>query len=150
VPRQPILYVPDPWALGPRVELRDLDGDGSPDVLLAGSEAPETMLFDVDGDSPRTLPVAQLVAERKWDFEVGVTTAEGETAAFYDTDNDGTVDLILTGTVQGGMVDARFVRTPSGGWRYETGLKLPVLSGRYLKDPKLAARADRLIGILMK
>lgn len=150
VPRQPMLYTPDPWALGPRVELKDLDGDGKPDLLLAGSDSPDTLLFDVDEDSPSSLQVSRLVADRKWDFEVGLTTAEGATAAFYDTDNDGTVDLILSGPVQDGNVDSRFVRLPSGGWRYETGLKLPLLSGIYLKDPKLAARADRLIALLAK
>jgi len=152
VPREPMFYRPDPWNLGPRVELKDLDGDGRPDLLLAGADRPETLLFDLDADSPQAFArpqnIAQLVAERKWDFEVGVTTAEGETAAFYDTDNDGAIDLILTGAVRDGTVDARFVVTPAGGWRYESGLKLPLLSGRYMKNPQLAARADRLIRLV--
>jgi hypothetical protein len=147
IPKDPMFLRPDPWALGPRVELADVDRDGKADVLFAGHTEPETMLFDLDNDTSPALvkDTAQLVASKKWDFEVGLNTGEGAPAAFYDTDNDGTVDLILTGHVEGGMVDGRFVRTAAGKWTYEGGLKLPLLSGRYLKSPELAARADRLI-----
>lgn len=152
VPKMPMFLRPDPWALGPRVELRDLDGDNRPDVLLAGAESPETMLFDLDNDTPAGLwrDAEQLVSDKKWDFEVGVVTSDGAPAAFYDTDNDGIVDLILSGKVDGAMVDGRFVRSAAGKWTYESGLKLPLLSGRYLKTPALAARADRVIRAVLE
>lgn len=149
VPREPTFLLPDPWALGPRVEVQDLDGDGRADVLIAGSDDPESLLFDLDNDTPAALAMTpnlpQLVAGKKWDFEMGLALGDGQTTAFYDTDNDGQVDLILTGAASAGIVDGRFVRAPDGRWRYQSGLKLPLLSGSYMKDRALAARAERLI-----
>jgi S1-C subfamily serine protease len=152
VPKEPMFLRPDPWALGPRVEVRDIDGDDTPDLLLSGSNEPETMLFDVDNDTPPALArdTTQLVAGKKWDFEVGLSLGEGSPAAFYDTDNDGVIDLILTGRFQDGFVDGRFVRVGPDQWTYESGLKLALLSGQYLKAPKLAMRADQLIKTVLE
>jgi S1-C subfamily serine protease len=149
LPKQPMYLLPNAWAFGPRVELRDLDGDGRPDVLLAGGEMAETMLFDLRNSTPAALltkdGLSDLVAGKKWQFDLGITTNEGRPSAFYDTDSDGTIDLILTGAVQNGNVDGRFVRGPDGRWKYESGLKVPILSGQYFKNPMLAARAERVI-----
>ena len=150
LPKQPIYLRPDPWALGPQVELRDLDGDGRPDVLLAGSgQRAENYLFDLRNSTPAALVTQEglrdLIGLKKWQFDMGLSANEGQPASFYDTDGDGTIDLILTGTVKDGNVDGRFVRSADGSWKYESGLKLALVSSQYFKNPELAARADRML-----
>ena len=154
VPRDPVFLVPDPWApLGSRVQLQDLNGDGKPDVLIAGNESPETMLFDMANATPEAAwrsGVTAVVTGRKWRFQVGVKSADGELSAFYDTDNDGQVDLVVTGSASEGTSDGRFVRNSGGRWQYESRPKSPIVSAQYLKDPQLADRAERVIAAVLK
>ncbi len=131
VPATPMLLVPDPWDLGPRVQLQDIDRDGTPDVLFGGRESPDMMLFDLDNDTPAALRknVDSLVRTRKWDFEFAlrVVSSESTSAAFYDTDNDGTVDLVDVVEDRDNTKNNRFTRTAAGAWRVEQNVgHLPV------------------------
>jgi S1-C subfamily serine protease len=155
VPAQPQFLRPDPWALGSHVELRDLDGDRRADALLAGEENPDTFLIDVTNATPAALAVrsaiGQLVSSRKWHFNLGFSIADGEVATFYDTDDDGAVDLILTGGARDRTATGRFIRDAAGRWQYGAApAGTTLLSGTYLKDRTIAARADQLIKALSK
>jgi len=120
--------VPDPWQLGPKVGL-----DGK-DVLVAGTARPEQILIDVDGDTKGT-DVVELVSKRAFDAEVVFHFGGDRRTAFYDTDNDGTFDLILVDEDADPEADVRF--TIKGGvWRAETGLDVPWMKASYLTFPE--------------
>ena len=137
----PKLDVPDPWQLGPRIQLSDLDADGRPDLLLGGTDNPEELLFDLDNDTVGRDVVA-LVRGRKWDFEFALRAVKSEptSSAFYDTDNDGTIDLIHTVWDRDHSRNTRFIRAADGKWSVEDNVTLTFPSTTYLKDKRLAQR----------
>lgn len=146
VPSHPLLVVPDPWSLGPNVALDDLDGDRRPDVLIAGEDEPEAMLLDLDNDTPPAIfrDLDALVGDRKWDFEAAIQMVGDRTIAFYDSDNDGTVDLVISAAPEAAG-NARFSRTPAGQWQVEVGKPARPVSGTYFKLPAMARRFDVLM-----
>jgi S1-C subfamily serine protease len=149
VPTAPILDMADPWQLGPRVDLQDLDGDRRPDVLLAGTQEPEQILFDLDNDTPPAAIQDQsaLVRGRKWDFEFALRLAadESTSSAFYDTNNDGTVDLIHTVQDDNHKVNTLFTRTPEGRWKVERNAAVAFPTPSLIQNPKLAQRLAALL-----
>lgn len=151
VPPTPLLVPPDPWSLGSRVALDDLDADNRPDVLLAGDEEPETFLFDLDNDSQLAAvrDVETLVDGRHWEFEAGMRSTGDQVTAFYDTDNDGRVDLILMTHEDPGQ-HARFTLDRAGRWTVEIGKPVRPVGGVFLKVPRLAARFDALVNALVR
>ena len=62
-----------------------------------------------------------LVRGRKWDFEFAlrVVKSEADVTAFYDTDNDGTIDLIHTVWDRDHSRNTRF--TKGCRWEVEHG-----------------------------
>jgi S1-C subfamily serine protease len=154
-PDQPTLLLPDPWVAGPRALLKDGDGDGRPDALFLGTTAPETALLDVDNDSPAAAAQPgredwpRLVAARQWEFELAARLEGPEPAVFYDTDNDGTVDLILTGT-EHGRAATRFSLDARGRWTVAAVTDTPLVSSRFFRDPALGRRAEALARKLLE
>jgi S1-C subfamily serine protease len=146
VPTAPKLDIPDPWQLGPNVELADLDRDGRPDVLFGGTENPDMLLFDLDNDSGGR-DVAALVRSRKWDFEFALRVAASEptSTAFYDTDNDGSIDLIHTVEDRDHSKNTRFTRLGADKWNIEQNVKLMFPSATYLKDKALSQRLGMIL-----
>jgi S1-C subfamily serine protease len=151
-PARAILVAPDPWDLGPQVELVDLDKDGRPDMLYAGTDqSADTFLFDLDGDTPRALLVPkaldELVSKEKWEFEAGFHIGDDAMTAFYDSDNDGEVDLIVT--LGADLKAGQFTRPRGGAWTYAP-LKAGTdpISSSHLQNRMLAARLDALLKAL--
>lgn len=130
-PRGPL--VPDPWRLGPKVAL-----DGK-DFLIGGLARPEQILIDVDGDT-QGAGVAELVTSRTFDAEAAFHFPGDRRIAFYDTENDGTFDLILVDEDQDPEADVRFTLLESD-WRVETGLDVPLLKADYFRFEGGAALA---------
>jgi S1-C subfamily serine protease len=151
VPSAPRLVPPDPWALGPQVALDDLDGDRRPDVLVAGDEEPDTFLFDLDNDTPlaSVRDLDDLVSRRTWEFEAGLRSAGDRMTAFYDSNGDGTIDLVLTAGADPAH-HARFTRDAAGRWQVQTGAPLKPIGGANLRSPALAARFDALVSALVQ
>ncbi len=149
VPKSPTISIPDPWQIGPQVALKDLDGDGRPDVLMAGTERPEEFLFDLDNDTPAAASkdLSGLVRDRKWDFEFALRVAADEptSSAFYDTNNDGTVDLIHTVEDRSHSRNVQFSRSADGKWQTAQNVTLTFPSSTYLTDPRLAQRLTALL-----
>ena len=148
---------PDPWSFGPRTKLEDVDRDGKPDVLIAGSEAPdgsrrirpEVMLFDIDNDSPAALLGAQpnlfaLINDRKWDFEFALDVRGSGYASFYDADNDGRYDTIFATNEDAMTAKQMFSMGADGRWRYQPASGQPIVAGSHLKNPQLAKKLDTL------
>jgi S1-C subfamily serine protease len=148
MPTTPMLQVPSPWDFGPRVQLQDVNGDGIPDVLVAGTDGPEVLLFDLDNSTPAAArkDIAALVRDRKWDFEFGLrlVRSESTSAAFYATDNDGTIDLIHVVQDRDHGQNSRFTRA-AGNWRVDQNVALNFPSHAYLKDARLGQRLRALL-----
>ena len=157
VPATPMVLPPDPWSFGPRTKLEDVDRDGKPDVLIAGSEAPdgsrrirpEVMLFDIDNDSPAALLGAQpnlfaLINDRKWDFEFALDVRGSGYASFYDADNDGRYDTIFATNEDAMTAKQMFSMGADGRWRYQPASGQPIVAGSHLKNPQLARKLDTL------
>jgi S1-C subfamily serine protease len=147
VPATAMFDLPDPWQLGPRVALQDLDGDRKPDALVAGVEGVEQILFDLDNDSVGPLTdVGAIARGKKWDFEFAMRLSRSEptSTAFYDTNNDGTVDLIFTVDDDNHAKNSRFTRAADGSWRLEQNVSMTLASATPL-NPKLGERLASLL-----
>jgi len=99
------IVMPDPWHFGPSFALIH------PQILVAGIDQPEAVLFDLDQDTPtealQSGDPALLIGKRAFDAEVILNMTQGSGTAFYDRDNDGTFDLIVIDDDADGQVDAR-------------------------------------------
>jgi hypothetical protein len=148
--RDPIVTAPNPWAFGSRAVLRDIDGNGVFDALVGGESGPEIILFDLDNDTPRQLMAGEsavdaLVGQRKWDFELAIDVRGTGYDVFYDTDNDGTVDLVLTTDEARPTAKDRVTRDAAGKWRVERIAEgQPLVSPDNFKDRALARRMTEL------
>jgi S1-C subfamily serine protease len=152
--REPIVVAPNPWAFGSRAVLRDIDNNGVPDALVGGESGPEIILFDLDNDTPRQLLAGEsaldtLVGQRKWDFELAIDVRGSGYDVFYDTDNDGTVDLVLTTDEAKPTAKDRVTRDGGGKWRVERIPEgQPLISPDNFKDRALARRMGELQGAI--
>ncbi len=150
-PNRPILVVPDPWDAGPRAQYKDVDGDGRADILILGRQEPEMMLFDLSGRTSlagitnEDEAYNRLVAEKGWRFDFALRVAGGESVAYYDSDRDGIIDLILIGA-DPKKADTRMSRSPAGVWTVAVAAG-PVFSYEHLGD---APRQKRLNALLQK
>jgi serine protease Do len=148
-PKEPMLYVPDPWPPGVFSALVDLDDDGIPDTLVFGMRRggpPTGLLFDLREQNARKLKdidASELGNRHSWTFQVALHL-QPVTRAFYDTDNTGRINLILTGQDSRGRAESA-LRLTSGKWTPEDA------KGRKLLDPSLiddVALRKRFVKIL--
>lgn len=133
---------PDPWETGPRVGLGQSRPGAAFDILLAeqpDDENPRLVLgkqifIDVDENtaadgSPET--AQRMLLERSFDAEVVVHILPDRNIVFYDTENDGTFDLILIDFQKDGRADAAF-QLRGGKWIFEPDASMEMLSTGYL------------------
>lgn len=113
IPNGPVQVVPDPWCEGGSdASAQDLDGDGKRDTVILGGPSMARM-FGADGgatfldldqdDAPSTR------GGRAFDAEVIVFKKGDDLFAWYDTDNDGSYDVLLRNKEGDASVDL--------GWR---------------------------------
>ena len=147
VPPNPILVTPDPWDMGSDVAIVDLNGDNRPDLLVAGEEDNvDTLLVDVDNDTPVALlrDADALVSKKRWEFEAAVKPEGDGATGFYDSDNDGTIDLILSASGNT-ATNTRFTRTPAGQWQIDVGKPFDPISGAHFRTPAMGKRFEALV-----
>ena len=100
-PARPALSVPDAWPPAVYRAMLDTDKDGRADTLVfvvKKDDPPTGLLLDLDQDSGKRRKQSKQTAtslRTAWDFEFGYHRVPMR-RTFYDTDNDGHVDLILT------------------------------------------------------
>lgn len=124
VPQKPERFIPDAWQDAPRVDLLDLDEDGTLETLItaASDKSPVALYFDLDDDGSPAKLAAALRAGKSlkdaWDFECALHFSPVR-RAFFDTDNDGTVDLIQNCWKEKTQVEL-ILRLKKKQWTYET------------------------------
>jgi len=126
--------VPDPWDLGPNITMVGAD------VLVAGTAKPEQILIDIDGDAKPGGDLEAIVQKRSFDAEAAFHFADGRRTAFYDTNNDGTFDLILVDEDDDPDADVSY-KLVGAQWVVRTDIADPWLGSGYLEFDGGATKA---------
>jgi len=128
VQESPILLVPDAWHLDPELSLPQSN------ILFAQGAYSQEVLLDLDADtSPELIQnkdFGELVGKRRFDAEVAIHAFRDRSIAFYDTDNDSKMDVILVNLDSDSDAEQRYT-LHNGKWRFEDHIKTPFL------DPSL-------------
>jgi S1-C subfamily serine protease len=127
--------IPDAWRLGPVASLsKSSPGATQHDVLVTGTNRPEQVLIDVDGDTKGLRPdnVAEFIERKTFDAEAAFHFLGDRRIAFYDTKNDGRFDLILVDYDDDLEADVRF-RFVKGRWWVRTDIDMEWLKADYLR-----------------
>jgi serine protease Do len=127
-PEKPVLFAAHPMPLGTYFIPHDLDEDGTPDTrahTLRPNESVMGLAIDLDQDSD----TKNSPGGSGWDFEFTLHVVP-DSRTFYDSDNDGTVDWMMTDTNRDGEADV-VLRLRNGKWVREEP------KGRKILDPTL-------------
>ena len=157
-PAKPARLVPDPWKEGGGdASYEDIDLDGKADALVlegrrACSFCPRQSLavfMDVDQDTAKqgvALPALKDVYEKKkFDAEVVYLALERDVFLWYDTNNDGRLDLLVHDPGGSGRASAVYRIKADGDFEKDTQLSgIRDVKSSLLKDSTLAARLDRM------
>jgi S1-C subfamily serine protease len=158
MPQVPMVLAPDPWNFSSRAVPGDIDRDGKPDVLVAANaqQQPEVFLVDVDNDTPRELlaspaDLARMINERRWDFEMALDVRGSGYTSFYDTDNNGTYDLVLATDADSMAAKQKFTRGDDGKWRFApAGANDRIVAGSHMKDVQMGRRLEALLNAMQQ
>ena len=148
-PRTPLVHVPSPLPPAAMAKTSDLDRDGVVDTLIFGVKGQKQatgLLVDLDQDSAakmqeatsegRKLTLTEIT--RLWDYEFALHPGS-PIRAFYDTDHDGRMDLILIDADRDKMADGQLQFT-DGTWHYRTVKNQPILDKSLISDPEQRKR----------
>lgn len=148
LPAKPEVAEPEIWPPATCGRLLDRDNDGTYETwlfLLKEGEPATGLLWDLDNDTPATF--VKEFGERKADrdqFDAEVAWARVPVARmFYDRDNDGTMDMILTDLNDNGESDLTIVRTETG-WKKQDAPQ-PMLDATLLADEQLRERFQQIV-----
>jgi len=157
-PARPARLVPDPWKDGGGdANYEDVDLDGRVDALVlegrrACSFCPRqsaAVFFDIDQDTYRGVttlpPLAETYEKRKFDAELVYLQVERATFLWYDTDNDGSFDLLIHDPGSTGRSSAAYRIKKDGDFEKDEAAS----SGRdvrsaLMKDDALRASLQRI------
>jgi S1-C subfamily serine protease len=137
-PAEPAQLPPDPWCdAGTETALEDVDFDGKPDAIRAYSFEPSglfggnqryAIFMDLDEDSTTHDHAAEVAAgetEMPFDAEVALLSLPKGTYVWYDTNNDGRFDLLLSDPEDKGRPTAAFDIARDGKLSEKTGFLAP-------------------------
>lgn len=135
------LLAPDAWNVGPMFTFLD------PRVLAGGVDRPTQFMLDLDRDTPGQLiedqDFAELVGRQQFDAEV-VLHYGARPTAFYDTDNDGTIDDILIYSDSLEVAAYRFQLVSGEEWRINADVSFQWLDPSVLQDRSLQRTLKRM------
>lgn len=147
-PAVPPPFVPSPFPPDPFYALLDLDKDGKPDTVAIGprpGEKPTAVLFDLT-QSNSSFPQAalfQAVRTGQWKFQFALCKGP-VTRAFYDTDNDGKINLILTALAPNPDKAVSVLRRSENRWIVEAPMDRKLINPQYFKDEQLQSMLQKL------
>ncbi|MEZ4228184.1 MAG: serine protease [Polyangiaceae bacterium] len=159
-PAKPERLLPDPWREGGGdVALDDVDFDGSVDTMVLHGRQPcvfcpresEAVFVDLDEDSFKgkaALPKVEDIYEKKaFDAELMFLRVKSNSFIWYDTDNDGSFDLLLYDAGTTGSIDAAY-DIDQGGDLTSVGVKRlgRAVRGSAFDDKALSERMLRIAG----
>lgn len=147
-PAAPLIQVPSPWPPATDFDFVDADGDGVPDLLAFSDlrrKGVTGLLFDLDQDSRvnKAKVIGASGLRTAWDFEFALHRVPN-LRAFYDTDNDGAVDLILTMNEGAGALDSELY-LENGVWKVREPQGTLLLDPGRFQDKKLQQRLKQLV-----
>jgi len=100
IPDHPLRALPTPWMAAPaELAASDFDFDGTYDaIVMLGSHHEAAKLIDLDQDTPDFAldELDDVLREHRFDAEVGILSRQDGNFVWYDTDDDGRLDLLLT------------------------------------------------------
>lgn len=138
-PDHPFICVPSPWPPAFYRATFDVDDDGKEETLmfaLGEGEQPTGFMVDLDQSFlPEVMKAQEEERKIEWDFEFALQRVT-ETKAFYDTDDDGKYDRILTDTDGDWSADVD-IELKNGVWSRRES------SGTKLLDPSLVKESSR-------
>ncbi len=141
--------VPSPWAPALFGHLLDNDNDGRWDLwIFAMSKTGKLSgkMFDLDQDTKPAFKeqyITDPVRREGWDFEFAMTFGRA-LRTFYDTDNDGAVDAILT-DVNDDMVADLVLQKKDGKWLRVAVEKQRMLDPNLFKDLGLQSSMAKVL-----
>lgn len=148
-PDQPPVHVPDPWPMALLSSRQDNNGNTIVDTLLFATErgGPTTgLLIDVDEDTGRKFTPEQLKnppANKAWDFEFAFQQSP-HLRAFYDTDGDGKLDLIVTDADQDQKIEAA-IALKDGVWQPIEPPKLKLIDPAFFTSEEMRSQFTKIL-----
>lgn len=141
-PKQPPLHVPSHWPMAMGSVMIDADEDGVNDswIFLQNQEEQTGVLIDADQSSGSSFRDEMNEGKRsrdEWDAELVLHMFPRR--AFYDKDNDGTFDEILTDFNRDGNADIA-LRLADGKWSRRDGKEQQMIDITLFEDPKVGKR----------
>jgi S1-C subfamily serine protease len=116
----PILLIPDAWQIGPLLKIVQRN------VLVGGGPGWQQILLDVDMDTPVELleqgDFNKLVEGRRFDAELALHGYRNRRFAFYDTDNNGEMNLVLVDQDEDEAADLRYRLDVQGRWHLDADI----------------------------
>lgn len=147
-PEEGVAMLPDPYCDGgTNTTLEDVDLDGVPDTLLTkgsfgifGGSDKMSMLIDLDQTH-----FAKASGDAVPQSKIALLVAQDTTYVWYDTDDDGTFDLLLTDKGNDGTPEHAYKLDKNGGAKEDKdSLPKHDLSAKFVKDPALHARLAKI------
>ncbi len=100
IPDETLRALPTPWLAAPaEVAAQDFDFDGTIDaIVMIGGHHEAAKLIDLDQDSAdfASSDIDNVMRDRRFDAEVGILSRQDGNYVWYDTDDDGNLDLLLS------------------------------------------------------